>query len=269
MRHSDKIDRIAVLAAEQKAVLEYGRTLSAAEWARPSNCAGWTVKDVVAHMAAAYHGPFQPSWIRRFVTAEVGEQIAEVDVAARRHLDPAQVLAEYERWGRRFLRVQRALYRFPRLAWSIRLGAADLGTYPIGSLVSAFVFDHHTHLRHDIAPVVGRSAVPPDPNCLTVTMEWMLTGLEQMCRQQMTWVDRPLTLVLDGPGGGVWSIEQAGGGMLAIGDGGAPRSAATITGVTEEFPLWGTTRRPWRDCAVVISGDREYATRFLDAMNII
>jgi uncharacterized protein (TIGR03083 family) len=269
MRYSDKIDRIAVLGAEQKAVLDYCRTLSAAEWTLPSGCAGWTVKDVVAHMAAGYHGPFQLSWIRRFVKADVAEAAAEVDVAARRHLDPAEVLAEFETWGRRFLRVQGALARIPRLAWSVPLRAADLGTYPIGSVVSAFVFDHHTHLRHDIAPVIGRSAAPPDPECMTVTMEWMLAGLEQMCRDQMKWVDRPLALVLDGPGGGVWSIEQAGGGVLAIGEGDVPQSAATITGLTEEFPLWGTTRRPWRSCAVTVTGDREYATRFLDAMNII
>jgi len=269
MYYSDKVDRIAALATEQRAVLDYCRTLSPMEWALPSGCSGWTVKDVVAHMAAGYHGPFQLSWIQRFAKADVAEQAAEVDVAARQYVDPAGVLAEFEKWGRRFLRVQGVLARIPRLAWSLKMPAADLGAYPVGSVLSAFVFDHHTHLRHDIAPAIGRSASPPGPDCMTVTMEWMLAGLEQMCRNQMTWVDRPLTLILDGPGGGIWSVEQAGGGVLAISEGDSLQSAATINGLTEEFPLWGTTRQPWRDCSVTLSGDRDYATRFLDAMNII
>jgi hypothetical protein len=104
---------------------------------------------------------------------------------------------------------------------------------------------------------------------MAITVEWMLAGLEQMCRTQMSWVDRPLALTLSGPGGGTWSIEQAGDGRLAITEGNCSEAQATITGVVEEFPLWGTTRRPWRDCRIDITGDEDYATRFLDSMNII
>jgi hypothetical protein len=269
MRYQSHRDRLGALAAEQAAVLGFCWTLSANEWDTPSGCAGWTVKDVVAHMGGGYHGPFQPSWIRRVATASEAEQQAEHDVSARRNWPSSAVVAEFDVWGRRFLRLQRALGRVPRLSWSVRVPLADLGSYPIGSIVSAFVFDHHTHLRHDIAPVIGRQAPPPSAETMAVTVEWMLAGLEQMCRPQMAWLDRPLGLSLLGPGGGLWTVTPVGGGRLHVGEGRSPHSVSTITGHTDEFPLWGTKRRPWRACEITIAGDTHYATCFLDVLNII
>jgi uncharacterized damage-inducible protein DinB len=269
MRYQSHRDRLGALAAEQAAVLGFCRTLSAEEWVTPSGCAGWTVKDVVAHMGGGYHGPFQPSWIRRVATASEAEQQAEHDVSARRSWPSSAVVAEFDVWGRRFLRLQRALRRVPRLSWSVRVPLADLGRYPIGSIVSAFVFDHHTHLRHDIAPVIGRKATPPSAETMAVAVEWMLAGLEQMCRPQMAWLDRPLALSLLGPGGGLWTVTPVGDGRLHVGEGRSPHSVSTITGHTDEFPLWGTRRRPWQACEITITGDTHYATCFLDVLNII
>jgi uncharacterized protein (TIGR03083 family) len=269
MRYHGHLDRLGTLAAEQAAVLRFCRTLSAEEWVAPSGCAGWTVRDVVAHMGAGYHGPFQPNWIRRVAMATEAEQIGEQDVSARRTWTAPAVVTEFAVWGRRFLRVQRALGRVPRLSWSVGVPLADLGTYPIGSFVSAFVFDHHTHLRHDIAPVIGRKPTPPTPETMAVAVEWMLAGLEQMCRPQMAWLDRPLALSLLGPGGGSWTVMPVGGGRLHISEGASPRSVSTITGQADEFPLWGTRRRPWQACDITISDDTDYATRFLDALNIV
>lgn len=41
----------SMLAAERTAFADYLTTLDAADWAQPSLCAGWTVRDVVAHVA--------------------------------------------------------------------------------------------------------------------------------------------------------------------------------------------------------------------------
>jgi uncharacterized damage-inducible protein DinB len=106
MRYHGYRDRLGALAAEQSAVLRFCRTLSAEEWVTPSGGAGWTVKDVVAHMAGGYHGPFQSSWIRRVATASEAEQQGEHDVSARRTWTSTAVVAEFDVWERRFLRVQ-------------------------------------------------------------------------------------------------------------------------------------------------------------------
>ena len=41
----------AMLAAERRSLLAYLETLGEADWGKPSLCEGWTVKDVVAHLA--------------------------------------------------------------------------------------------------------------------------------------------------------------------------------------------------------------------------
>ncbi len=60
MRYSDKIDRIGVLAVQQAVVLDYYHSLSTVEWASPSECTGWTLTDVVAHMAVRKPSSTQP-----------------------------------------------------------------------------------------------------------------------------------------------------------------------------------------------------------------
>jgi hypothetical protein len=44
---------------------------------------------------------------------------------------------------------------------------------------------------------------------------------------------------------------------------------AQIRSASEEFPLWATTRTPWRQADLAITGDAGYATRFLDSLNIV
>ncbi|WP_299565722.1 hypothetical protein [uncultured Mycolicibacterium sp.] len=36
------------------------------------------------------------------------------------------------------------------------------------------MFDHHTHLHHDIAPVLGKPAPATDPADMAVVVDWML-----------------------------------------------------------------------------------------------
>jgi hypothetical protein len=85
----------------------------------------------------------------------------------------------------------------------------------------------------------------------------------------MRWVDHDLTLVLKGPGGGAWGISPTGNGYLEVRPRPPANSVTTITAVAEDFPVWSTQRRSWRDYDVAIDGDPEYGARFLDAMNII
>ena len=78
------------------------------------------------------------------------------------------------------------------------------------------VFDWHTHLTYDVAPAINRPVPPIDDHRLAATLEWMLSGLEQMNRDQMWWLDKSLTLTLTGPAGGTWSINPAGQGQLTV-----------------------------------------------------
>lgn len=148
----------------------------------------------------------------------------------------------------------------------IRIPLAELGRFPLRLVPAAMVFDHHTHLRHDMAPVLGRTAPASDPNRIAVIAEWMTAVLSnQLEAARPEWLDRPVELTLSGPGGGTWRVETTG----EVVRGGGASAATRITAAAVEFPEWGTRRASWRDRDVTITGNEEYGARFLDAVNIV
>lgn len=257
-------NRVAALRAEREEVLQFCRRLTPDEWEAPSGCAGWSIKGVVSHMGAAFHGCFTP-WFFRIMRTDNVERSSDNDVAQRASWEPAKVLREYERWSGRYLAIQ----GLTAPLGGVKIPLGELGRYPLGIFPAAFTFDHHTHLRHDMAEALGKTPPPTDDARMAVVLEWMMAGLPQMCRQAMTVVDGPLALTLTGPGGSTWKLSPAGGGLLSVTPGGRPDVKAEIIGVAQEFVLWGTKRRPWGDYDVKIKGDEDLATRFLDALNIV
>jgi hypothetical protein len=96
----------------------------------------------------------------------------------------------------------------------------------------ALVFDHQTHLRHDMAPALGRPVPDTDAGRMRAVLTWMIAVLSNQ-------------VASDG------------------------RVAAHVTAPALTFPDWGTQRSPWRDSDVTITGDTQLAARFLDAVNVI
>ena len=257
-------NRVAALRAEREEVLQFCRRLTPEEWAAPSGCPGWSIKGVVSHMGAAFHGCFTP-WFFRIMRTDNVERSSDGDVAQRTSWEPAQVLREYERWSGHYLAIQ----GLTRPLGGVRIPLGELGKYPLGIFPAAFTFDHHTHLRHDMAEPLGKTPPPTDGDRMAVVLEWMIAGLPQMCRQAMTVIDQPLDLTLNGPGGSTWGLSPYNGALLQVTPGGTPYAKAEIIGEAQEFVLWGTKRRPWGDYDVKIKGDEDLATRFLDVLNIV
>jgi uncharacterized protein (TIGR03083 family) len=261
------LDRIAAVRKERDDVVAFCRSLSPEEWSKPSNCEGWSVQDVVAHLAAIAHGVFTP-WMVKFMTTKNVEQANDADVETRRSTPPEQVLAEYEKWSTRMVKLLAIGQRPPLSKAPFKVG--ELGVYPMAQVASASVFDTHLHLHHDLAPALGKTLPPPGPNTIAVINEWVLAGIPRMCKEALAFMDRPITITLDGPGGGSWAIVPTPGGKPGkIQPAPVPNSAAQITATPAEFPLWTTHRRPWRDQDLKIEGDEPYATRFLDAVRVV
>jgi uncharacterized protein (TIGR03083 family) len=256
------IDRIGALRCERTELLNLCHELSDDEWKTDSAARGWRVQDVVAHIGSACHMLFTPAALKMMRSADI-ERSNDLPVDQRRGWPPARTLAEYERWSKRLLRVAGPMSRPPLANVPVRL--AELGRFPTCQLLGAMVFDHHTHLRHDIAPAVNRPAPPTDANRMAVVLSWMMAVLSNQLRaSRPVWLDRPLSITLSGPGGGTWSIGTDG----SIGPGGDD-GVAHIDGVAVEFPEWATTRAYWRDRHVRVRGDIDYGTRFLDAVNVV
>jgi uncharacterized protein (TIGR03083 family) len=258
---------VAGLQAERASTIEILESLGDDEWNAPSACAGWAVRDVVAHMASILHGVVDPT---QMPDVSGGTEAAmEVPVAARRAWTVEQVLEEYETFSAQAANVF-TMAQDPPLAETM-LPMGDLGTHPMSLLASTFCFDAYCHLRNDIlAPngPVERPEPPRDAARVGATLEWMLAGLPWMAQESLRFVDRPVVLRLTGTGGGAWTIAPGGeDGRVVVTDGANPHAAATITSGAHDFVAWATHRRAWAEC-VTVEGDEPYASTVLDAIHV-
>jgi uncharacterized protein (TIGR03083 family) len=260
------MNRIAALQAERNEVVDFCKALSPEDWSRPSRCAGWTVQDVIAHMGAAYHGTFTP-WVIKLMRTDALERNNDADAERRRDWPTEKVFREYEKWSKRFLAIQPLLQHGPGGAIPIRLG--EMGTYPARLLASALTFDHYVHLRYDLATTLGRGVPQGDANRISVLLEWMLAGLPNMSGQALSWLPGSVELVLEGEGGGTWTVTPGSGGVVQVATGPMWASAARIVSPAESFPLWATKRQPWRESDLKIEGDQDVAERFLDSVVVV
>lgn len=256
-------DRRAAFTAERAELLAFCATLAPADWRMNSIAEGWSIQDVVAHLGTGCHAVFSPA-LSKMMRGKAIERANDAMVDARRDRSSAEVLAEYRHWSRVFGAVFGGLGRTP--VGGVKAPLGDLGKFPVRLLLGALVFDHHTHLRHDMAPALGRPAPGTDANRMAVVLEWMMAVLSNQLRAQpLPSPDRMISLTLTGPGGGTWRIAPDG----SVTPGAAGPAAAQITGVAAEFPQWGTRRAGWRDRDVRIDGDRDYAEAFLDTVDIV
>ena len=260
--------------AEREAILAIAGDLSAEEWLLPSACAGWSVRDVMGHMACTLHGVIDPAFLPD--TTQGTERGMEPAVAERRTWPIEAVIEEYATYSGQAADVFASVQEPPLSETMLPMG--DLGTHPMSILASTFLFDGYTHLRNDILAPTGsieRPQPPRDEQRLRPTIEWMLAGLPWMCATALAGVvDRPLVLTLDGPGGGTWTIAPGGDdGRVSVTetpftDTTAADAVATAHSTDHDFVIWGTRRAPWRN-SVKIEGDEAYAARVLDAIKII
>ena len=194
----------------------------------------------------------------------------EAPVADRRGWTVEEVLAEYETYSGQVADLGASLQDPPMSDTLLPMG--DLGTHPMSIMPCTFLFDVYCHLRNDILKPNGpidRPEPSRDEKRLAPTIEWMLAGLPWMCAEKLAFVDKPITLVLTGVGGGTWSIGPGGDeGRVLIERRRRAGCGRDVTSDSHDFVIWGTQRRPWNTLTKV-DGDADYAGRVLDGIKII
>ena len=255
--------------AERDSILEVAKGLTEDEWNGPSDCEGWAIRDVYAHMASTLHGVVDPAFMPDMSAGT--EASMESPVRERRKWTIEQVVDEYETYSAQAAEVFASVQTAPLAETMLPMG--ELGTHPMAMLPATFLFDAYCHLRNDVLTPNGsvdRAQPPRDEQRLGPTIEWMLAGLPWMNEDTLRpIVDRPMMLVLEGAGGGTWTIAPGGAeGRVAVSEGEDASSVATARSQSHDFVIWGTQRRPY-DEFVKISGDEAYARAVLDVVNII
>lgn len=260
------------LAALQLAVDEVKSvisTLTDEEWARPSGCQGWSVRDLVAHMSSNYKETVDPSPAPAEPINLPAERMMDMLVEPRKAWTNQQILDEYLSFCDQAVAVLASMQEEPLASTPLPL--ADLGTYPMHALADAYAFDHYCHLRIDLLAPEGpieRNNVPDaDAKRLAPAIGWMITGMPQMQTDLGKSLSAPITLTLTGPGGGSWTITPAGDGIVVT-PGKTGGAVADVSSNGHSFINWGTKRSDWREHCKV-TGDEAVAAKFLDALNII
>jgi uncharacterized protein (TIGR03083 family) len=233
---------LEALAADREALLRIGSALSASEWAAPSGCPGWSVQDVVAHVAALYWAVADPSALPDAGDRPT-EEAQEFYVQSRRSWSAAEVLDDYEAVSIKALEALRGL-----AALDMEVPLGDLGTYQAAELANAFAFDHFLHIRSDLfaprGPLTG--APPPEDELhLVPAIDWIEAALPQQNVDALAALEGAVEIELEGPGGGVI--------RLGPGRPGAPAPTLVRSG-SPSFIRWITHRMTWDEAGVESSG---------------
>ena len=147
---------VAILAEEWSAIAELGAELRAGEWDLPSECPGWTVRDLVSHMIGTERSllgeaaPPAPVERAAHVRNDVGAS-NEAWVEARRAQPGEDVLGEFRDVTARRLDQLRSLppERFDRP------GPSPVGEVPYREFMHVRVMDCWVH-EQDIRVATGR-----------------------------------------------------------------------------------------------------------------
>jgi uncharacterized protein (TIGR03083 family) len=232
-------DAIAAVRADRAALLEIGRTLTPAQWAAPSGCPGWSVQDIVAHLAIEFWSVVDPARLPD-VTGQPFERAMELQVESRRGQSPAAVLEDYEQVSETGLQALAGL-----AGVDAPLPLFDIGTYPMSVLPFAYAFDHYVHIRADLFAPRGPldTAPPPADEARTgATLDWIEAALPR----QNAGAAAEATIELQ--------VTGAGGRTIAFGSGPVK---ATVTSDADAFVRWVTQRATLAEAGVQGAGDQQ------------
>jgi uncharacterized protein (TIGR03083 family) len=193
----------AELAAFQQVVSE----LHGPDWDRPTDSAGWSVRDVVAHVAGQYEELARPgTFLRRLRAAKRrypdrialhGHNQVQIDELAGR--SPAELTARLARFGPKGLAAIRRMPGFVRRLPSTMFFPEP----PLPDRRLSYLFDVLTSRdtwmhRLELVRATGRQWRPYPHDAVVVAQ--VVRDLDR------GWPDGPFQLTLTGPAGGTWTI---------------------------------------------------------------
>lgn len=179
------------------------RELDEADWGRPTDCAGWTVRDVIAHVTGAAdesaHLRVQLRHMRAARRAggpSLVDQLNVLQIADRQGAHAGQMRDELARLAPKAVRARR---RAPSLVRKRQVPGADLPDGSTFGYLFDVVYSRDVWMhRIDIARACGRGLPPADSDARVV---------EQVVRDLgRHWSGPSLALHLTGAGGGSWLL---------------------------------------------------------------
>lgn len=233
-------DALKAIEADREALLALCQEADDSIWTTDSGCPGWTVQDVVSHMACSFWLAVDPATLPD-PAGLPAERAADLYVESRRSLTPEEVVADYESVSSRGLEILAAVQ-----GQDVDVPLGDVGTYPASVVPNAFAFEHYVHIRCDLfAPRGPLTGKPPasDELRLAPTLDWIEAALPQQNSKLIDGLDKTVEVHL----AGVTERTLRIGGSDVV---------AHITCDSEAFVYWVTQRGSWESLGVEMNGDR-------------
>jgi uncharacterized protein (TIGR03083 family) len=220
----DHGEAMRLTETENARLLAQLRQLSQEQWASPTDCTGWSVRDIAVHLVASAQSQANPVEFARQViagrrlTAEIGGQhwvdgLNEAQLRARTGWTPASLPEAWARHSAAALKARRRMPAVVRALPILPIGTGlgvHIGWQPLSYLFDmGFTRDVWMH-RIDIARAAG---VAPE---LTAEHDGRIVAdiLEEWAARHR----EPYTLTLTGPAGG----------RFRGGDGGEPQTVDAV-----------------------------------------
>jgi uncharacterized protein (TIGR03083 family) len=198
-----------VAAAELEASLALLGDLGDEDWARPTDCAGWTVHDLTAHLAGQYQGLASLClylWRHRRAHRRYPE-LSRLDADNRQQIDDLggrtgpELAAMLARVGPKAIRARRrvpGLMRRQRVGWMYP--EEQLPDSRLGYLLDVLGLRDPWMHRVDLARATSRPLVLGAHDRVVVAQ--VIADLSR------AWPGPPVLLELTGPAGGSWALGQ-------------------------------------------------------------
>ena len=204
VQQTNRTEAVEIARAELTALLDTVRGLAPDDFTRPTDCEGWTVRDIVAHLAGASDEAVHPHVQARHMvmaktklrTMPIADALTHQQVADRAKQSDADLVGELVKLSPR---VPRGRARIPRLLR--KLPFPDPGALPgddLGYLLDViYTRDIWMH-RIDISRAIARPMQPSGVENAVVA---------QVVRDlQRGWSGPSFTLVLTGHVEGSWPV---------------------------------------------------------------
>ncbi|GAA0948353.1 maleylpyruvate isomerase family mycothiol-dependent enzyme [Virgisporangium aurantiacum] len=268
------LDVRPVLADQQTAFIGLLRQLDADDWARPTVCPGWTVKDVAAHVLGDFVGRL--SMHRDGVRVEhprAGEafpafldRINDEWVAATRRLSPAVLVDLLSSVGAAIVRFWQTV-DLDAIGGSVRWAGPE--AHPFWLDVAREYTEYWTH-QQQICDATGRAGLA-DPRYVGPVIDTFLRALPHTLRDVTAPEGSTVRVTVTGPGGGGWTCPR--GPARRRLDGPAPARPPTAALDLDTDTTWRLCTRgitPEQAAARArVDGDRRLATAALQIVSII
>ncbi|WP_175401549.1 maleylpyruvate isomerase family mycothiol-dependent enzyme [Mycobacterium malmoense] len=231
---------IPAVEADREALLTILASLDDPGWAQASGCPGWSVRDVVSHMACSFWLAVDPSHLPD-PGGLPAERAADLYVESRRGMTSREITDDYESVSSQGLEVLAAA-----AGQDFEVPLGDVGTYPASEIPAAFAFEHYVHIRYDLLQPHGPlRAEPPASDALRLepTVDWIEAALPQQNANLLRRLDATVRIRLTG------GCDRT----LSIGTGDV---TARITSDADAFVRWVTQRGSWESLGVQAEGDR-------------